>query len=170
VLRQKSEIEGLSYERFVRRDVEIGEGLLRSRLIKAALGPRRGGKSVFSIQGIKDRRYAYLNFDEEQLVKVDNYDVFLKGLREVYGSFDVLLHNEVQNLSNWELLVNRLQRSGLNLIITGSSSRLLGSELASLSVDLIKPLFIVFGKRLWRVFGPGGFRYPRGRGPRCLRR
>jgi len=100
VLRQRLEIEGLSHERFVRRDIEICEGLLESRLIKAVLGPRRAGKPVFSIQGIKDKRYAYLNFDEEQLVKVDNYDVFLKGLREVYGSFDVLLLDEVQNLSN----------------------------------------------------------------------
>jgi len=131
VLRQKSEIEGLSHGRFVKRDIEIGEGLLRSKLIKAVLGPRRAGKSVFSIQSIKDRRYAYLNFDEEQLVRVDDYDVFLKGLREVYGSFDVLLLDEVQNLLNWELFVNRLQRSGLNLIITGSNSRLLGRELAT---------------------------------------
>jgi len=131
VLRQKSEVEGLSNERFVKRDIEIGEGLLRSKLIKAVLGSRRAGKSVFSIQSIKDKQYAYLNFDEEQLVRVDNYDVFLKGLREVYGNFNVLLLDEVQNLMDWELFVNRLQRSGLNLIITGSNSRLLGRELAT---------------------------------------
>lgn len=88
VFRQKSEIERLSNEWFVRRDVEIGEDLLRSSLIKVVLGPRRAGKSFFSIQSIKDRKYAYLNFDEERLVRIDDYDTFIKGLREVYGSFE----------------------------------------------------------------------------------
>jgi predicted AAA+ superfamily ATPase len=37
----------------------------------------------------------------------------------------------IQNFPDWELVVNRLQRQGLRLIITGSNSNLLSSELAT---------------------------------------
>jgi hypothetical protein len=39
--------------------------------------------------------------------------------------------DEIQNLSRWELVVNRLQRAGYQLILTGSNSNLLSSELAT---------------------------------------
>jgi len=76
-------------------------------------------------------RFAYLNFDDETLLRVDDYDLFLKALREIYGDFDILLLDEVQNLADWELFVNRLQRQGYNMIVTGSNSKLLGGELAT---------------------------------------
>ncbi len=42
-----------------------------------------------------------------------------------------LFFDEVQNIEGWEFFVNRLQRQGYNLIITGSNSKLLGKELST---------------------------------------
>ncbi|HBI24528.1 MAG TPA: hypothetical protein DDX84_10085 [Nitrospiraceae bacterium] len=42
-----------------------------------------------------------------------------------------ILFDEIQNLHNWELFLNRLHRKGFNLVITGSNSRLLCRELAT---------------------------------------
>ncbi len=38
--------------------------------------------------------------------------------------------DEIQNLSDWELFVNRLQRQQNNLVLTGSNSKMLSKELA----------------------------------------
>lgn len=42
-----------------------------------------------------------------------------------------MLFDEIQNLDRWELFLNRLQRKGFNLVITGSNSRLLSRELST---------------------------------------
>ena len=100
-------------------------------LIKVIVGPRRAGKSIFSVQLLKKTDFAYVNFDDERIASVQNYDEILKGLKEVYGETKHVLFDEIQNLSRWELFVNRLQRAGYNLILTGSNSRLLSTELAT---------------------------------------
>ncbi len=52
-------------------------------------------------------------------------------MNSVYGNLKFILLDEIQNLLNWELFVNRLQRQGYNLILTGSNSKLLSKELAT---------------------------------------
>jgi len=131
LLRQRLEAESLLKEAFVGRDVRIDESMMKSGLIKAILGLRGAGKSFFAFQSVRGMRSAYLNFDDETLLRVDDYDLFLKALREIYGDFEILLLDEVQNLADWELFVNRLQRQGYNTIVTGSNSKLLGGELAT---------------------------------------
>ena len=49
----------------------------------------------------------------------------------VYGTQKFVLLDEIQNLPRWELFVNRLQRQGFNLVLTGSNSNLLSKELAT---------------------------------------
>ena len=85
-------------------------------------------RSTFAL--IRSLRHLSIDFPLA-LLKVDDYDIFLKSLREIYGDFEILLLDEVQNLVSWELFVNRLQRRGYNLIITGSNSKLLSGELAT---------------------------------------
>jgi hypothetical protein len=132
VLAHKNEKEKLLKERYVRREVhEKVEKLIDNDLIKVIIGPRRAGKSVFSALLLKDRDFAYLNFDDEELTKIKDYDEILKGLVEVYGRTDYILFDEIQNLDKWELFVNRLKRKGLNLVLTGSNSKLLSKELAT---------------------------------------
>lgn len=129
--RQRKEVESILSQDFVEREAKIGERELGSSLVKVVIGPRRAGKSFFALQTVRDSGFAYLNFDEEGLGGVGDYDIFMKHLREVYGDFKLAVFDEVQNLPRWELFVNRLQRSGHNMIVTGSNSNLLSRELAT---------------------------------------
>lgn len=131
ILRQRQDIERLSRERLIKRDFEVNKRFMESSLIKVIIGPRRAGKSVFAVLMLDGEKFAYINFDDEELAKTSNYNEFLKHLAEIYGDFKFLLLDEVQNLGSWELFVNRLQRSGYNIVVTGSNSMLLSRELAT---------------------------------------
>ncbi len=132
VLSQKFERDELLEGRYVQReDLKNAKESLQSNLIKVIMGPRRAGKSVFSIQMLKGLNFAYLNFDDERLVSVSDYDELLKAIRQIYGETKVVLFDEIQNLPNWELFVNRLHRRGFNIIITGSNAYLLSRELST---------------------------------------
>ncbi len=98
---------------------------LDSDLIKVITGSRRAGKSVFSILLLKDKNFAYLNLDDENILKIKDYDELLQAIFEVYPQAEFILFDEIQNLDNWELFVNKLQRRGFNLVLTGSNARLL---------------------------------------------
>jgi len=132
VLSQKIERDELLGGRYVQR-----EGLKRAReslqgnLIKVIIGPRRAGKSVFSIQMLEGLNFAYLNFDDERLVSTSDYDELLKAIRQVYGETKLILFDEIQNLPKWELFINRLHRRGFNVILTGSNAHLLSRELST---------------------------------------
>lgn len=106
---------------------------LSSDLIKVVLGPRRAGKSVFSLMLLKDKEFAYFNFDDESLPGEDKLDLneLMSELRQAYGETKNILFDEIQNLPKWELFVNRLHREGYNLVLTGSNARLLSKELAT---------------------------------------
>lgn len=132
VLAHKNEKEKLMKEKYVKREIhEKVEGVIKQDLIKVIIGPRRAGKSVFSIILLGDKNFAYLNFDDEELLKIKDYDEILKGLIQVYGKIDYILFDEIQNLDRWELFVNKLKRRGLNLVLTGSNSKLLSKELTT---------------------------------------
>jgi len=75
----------------------------------------------------------YFNFDDEIIGSGANLSTteLIKQLHAVYGDIKCIFFDEIQNLPNWELFANRLQREGYNLILTGSNARLLSRELAS---------------------------------------
>ncbi|MFA4825374.1 MAG: ATP-binding protein [Methanoregula sp.] len=101
-------------------------------LIKVIIGPRRAGKSFFSMHHLShSRNFGYVNFDDERMAGLTDYDEILAAVDSVYGNPKALLLDEIQNLPKWELFVNRLARQGYDLIITGSNSHLLSSELAT---------------------------------------
>lgn len=132
VLGHKRELDTLLTRDFVHREgVEYARKNLENSLIKVIVGPRRAGKSVFALQVLRGVDFAYLNFDDERLVGLSDYDDILKAIIQVYGKTRYLFFDEIQNLDKWELLVNRLQRRGFNLVITGSNSRLLSRELST---------------------------------------
>ena len=111
---QKTEKEILLSLPYVERaKAEKGIKWASSDLIKVVLGPRRAGKSVFSLMLLKDREFAYFNFDDPALVgeKLDLYEL-MDELRSVYGDTKYVLFDEIQNLSGWELFA---LVSGLNL-------------------------------------------------------
>ncbi len=132
VLSHKVERDNLLKDTYVlRKGLDAAQESIKNTLIKVIVGPRRAGKSVFAIEMLRGLNFAYLNFDDERLVGVSDYDDLIKAIRQVYGDTKYILFDEIQNVRNWELFVNRLNRSGLNIVITGSNSRLLSRELAT---------------------------------------
>lgn len=114
-----------------RIDVSAKEEYLSTVLIKLITGPRRAGKSVLSLQLLKNKNFAYLNFDDDLLLKHFDENAVIQSLNEVYPDYRYLLLDEIQNLQGWELWVNKLYRRGVNLLITGSNARLLSREMAT---------------------------------------
>lgn len=134
VRKQREEVRQLLSQTYVARDQAVQAAKwLDSDLIKVVLGPRRAGKSVFSLMLLKDRLFAYANFDDESISvqKGFDYHALMSELHAVYGETKHILFDEIQNLPKWELFVTRLHRQGYNLILTGSNARLLSSELAT---------------------------------------
>lgn len=129
---QKQELDRLRSSAIIPR---LQEQLLRSQiknpLIKVVLGPRRAGKSMLCIRVLAGIEHAYLNFDDDQIALVDDSNLLLKALDTVYPNVKTILFDEIQNYKNWELLVSKLQRSGYNLILTGSNAHLLSGELGT---------------------------------------
>ncbi|MFH1259972.1 MAG: ATP-binding protein [Elusimicrobiota bacterium] len=132
VLQHKLEKDKFLSEVYIPREkLDFAHKFLDTNLIKVIMGSRRVGKSVFSMLFLKDKEFAYLNFDDENILKIKNYDEILKAIFEIYPSVKLILFDEIQNLKNWELFVNRLQRRGFNLILTGSNANLLNKELST---------------------------------------
>lgn len=108
---------------------------LNSKLAQIVIGVRRSGKSTLCRKVMREAKVAaaYINFDDERLVNLGSEDLnaILSALYTIYGEFDYLLLDEVQNVESWPLFVNRLLRQGLHLIITGSNAKLLSNELTT---------------------------------------
>lgn len=106
---------------------------LQSKLAQVVIGVRRSGKSTLCRKVLREAgvRAAYVNFDDERLANVQTEDLnnILAALYIVYGEFEYLMLDEVQNVEGWPLFVNRLLRQGMHLIITGSNAKLLSNEL-----------------------------------------
>lgn len=131
---QKLQKEQLLTLEYIDRDQEpFAKKWLDSTLIKVVLGPRRAGKSVFSLVLLKDRPFMYFNFDDEVLSSTGGIstDELMKELHAAYGQVKTILFDEIQNLPSWELFANRLHRAGYNLVLTGSNAQLLSKELAT---------------------------------------
>ncbi len=130
LLLQQRELERLHQEPYVERGLDLHK--LGGNLIQVIIGPRRAGKSFFSAHALrKVGSFGYVNFDDERLLDVVDYDEILNCLDTLYGRPKHLLLDEIQNVNRWELWVNRLQRQGRQVIVTGSNSNLLSQELAT---------------------------------------
>ena len=129
---QQEERDGLLKQEYIERISEIAKAeYLSTGLIKLITGPRRSGKSVLSLQLLKDKNFAYLNFDDDLLLKHFDEDAVIQAINELYPDYQYLLLDEIQNLPNWELWVSKLYRRGANLIVTGSNAKLLSREMAT---------------------------------------
>ncbi|MDE5876291.1 MAG: ATP-binding protein [Muribaculaceae bacterium] len=108
---------------------------LQSPQAQVVIGVRRSGKSTLCYnaltrQGVK---FAYVNFDDERLIHLTGEDLndVLEVLYKINGDFNYLFIDEIQNIPEWYLFVNRLLRKQMHLIITGSNAKLLSGELAT---------------------------------------
>ena len=127
---QKRELENKLKETYLERTSDAKK--LKNPLIKVIIGPRRAGKSFFALHFLSQQgNFSYVNFDDERLVEIKDYDEIITAMKAIYNNPKLVLLDEIQNIPKWELFVNRLQRQGFNLIITGSNSNLLSKELAT---------------------------------------
>ena len=133
VLKQRAERDDLaSRPYYTRKHIIDIAPFLESSVPKLITGPRRAGKSVYAMQILSNKNYAYLNFDDTLLLGAFDEDSVMQALAEVYPGYEYLLLDEVQNLHSWDAWVAKLYRRGVNLVITGSNANLLSSEMSTL--------------------------------------
>lgn len=128
---RKERDELLSRPYLIRRSSQDSDVLLNSHLIKLITGPRRVGKSTHALLMLRDKNFAYLNFDSQPLLDAWDANLVMRMLDDVYPNYEYLLLDEVQNLDAWDLWVSELFRKGKNLVITGSNAKMLSSEMAT---------------------------------------
>lgn len=132
ILMQRAERDRIAARPYIDRKTSYRTTeMLESPLIKLITGPRRAGKSVYAMLMLKGRNFAYLNFDDKQLLDRWDDELVERTLDEVYPGYEYLMLDEVQNLPGWDLWVSKLYRNGKNLVVTGSNANMLSSEMAT---------------------------------------
>ncbi|MBR6490825.1 MAG: ATP-binding protein, partial [Bacteroidales bacterium] len=132
ILNQKKERDNLMSRPYLtRRGNQDTDLLLGSNLIKLITGPRRVGKSTQALLMLRNKNFAYLNFDSQPLLDAWDANLIMRMLDDVYPDYEYILLDEVQNLDAWDLWVSELYRMGKNLVITGSNAKMLSSEMAT---------------------------------------
>lgn len=134
LLDQREEIEEKKKRKFCYRKEETLIDL-DSPQAQVVIGVRRCGKSTLCLNALVHAKikFGYVNFDDERLSLLNAMDLnsVLEILYKINGSFTHLFLDEIQNIDGWQLFVNRLLRRDIHIIITGSNSKLLSSELAT---------------------------------------
>lgn len=132
---QRNEIEGkMERERIIDREKkEEIKPFIEHPNILVILGVRRCGKSIFSYLAFKGKKFGYVNFEDERLLafKTSDFDNLLEAFYGLYGrELDCFIFDEIQNVEKWEKFAARF-RVNNKIIVTGSNSKLLSSELAT---------------------------------------
>ena len=132
LLEQREEIalidKSIPLQREKANEIDLG-----SNLAQVITGIRRCGKSTLAHMMLAGKDYAYVNFDDERLmsISVNHLNDLLEATYIVYGQFDYLFLDEIQNIEGWHLFVNRLLRKKIKIVLTGSNSKLLSREMAT---------------------------------------
>lgn len=131
---QQEELEARIGETLCRREEEKSVDL-KSPQAQVVIGVRRSGKSTLCYQALqgKQLKFAYADFDDERLamLKSEQLNDLLEVLYKIYGDFECLFLDEIQNIDGWHLFVNRMLRKKMHVIITGSNAKLLSGDLAT---------------------------------------
>ena len=112
-------------------------------LIKVITGIRRCGKSMLLLQiideikdnGIKDDHIIYINFEDVEYSFIKNYLDLNKYIKDKIKDKEkyYLFFDEIQMVDEWEKVVNSFKATlNVSLFLTGSNSKLLSGELATL--------------------------------------
>ncbi len=124
--------------------IEMIVPFINKPVIKVITGMRRSGKSTAMLQlidyiietGIDKERIVYLNMeslDNEHLLDVRSLNNFVKEQMKKAGAKIFLFIDEVQEIPEWEKGVNSFfANQEADIFITGSNSKLLSGELATL--------------------------------------
>lgn len=131
---QKEELDTRKNEKLcVREEESLIE--LTSPQAQVVIGVRRSGKSTLCFKALENAgaNYAYADFDDERLSTITAAELndVLEVLYKIYGDFNCLFLDEIQNVKGWHLFVNRLLRQKMHVVLTGSNANLLSGELAT---------------------------------------
>ena len=116
-----------------------------TKKIVSLIGVRRSGKTyiLFSLieklrETIDTQNIFYINFEDDRLypLHLHNLDDLLEAYYELYPHKReekvYLFLDEVQNIEGWELYIRRIyDNEKIQIFVTGSSSKLLSSEIAT---------------------------------------
>ena len=131
---QQEELETRAGEVLCHRQEEQSVDI-KSTQAQVVIGVRRSGKSTLCYQALQSKgvKYAYADFDDERLIDLhaNQLNDVLEILYKIYGDFQYLFLDEIQNVEGWHLFVNRMLRKKMHIIITGSNAKLLSAELAT---------------------------------------
>jgi predicted AAA+ superfamily ATPase len=101
----------------------------------AIVGPRRAGKTFFLKSfALKQNTFFYIDFENIIFKKLSPLEIFeiISIYTETFGEKpSLLLLDEIQNLPEWQSVVRALLERNYNLLISGSSSKLLSMEIAT---------------------------------------
>jgi predicted AAA+ superfamily ATPase len=101
----------------------------------AIVGPRRAGKTFFLKSfALKQNAFFYIDFENIIFKKLSPLEIFeiISIYTETLGEKpSLLLLDEIQNLPEWQSVVRALLERNYNLLISGSSSKLLSMEIAT---------------------------------------
>ncbi len=130
-----------SYLHLSDRDLSVPE----HSMITAIVGPRRSGKTSFLLRHLTrmreiygKQRCFYINFEDDRL-----YPLQLPDLRELMDAYYELFpdhksqtvyvyFDEIQVVAGWEEFVRRIHDTeNIRIFISGSSSKMLSSEIAT---------------------------------------
>jgi hypothetical protein len=113
---------------------------------QVVIGMRRTGKTWFCYQkiaqliasGIQKEKILYLNFEDERLLEFnvhhfqDILDVYFAKYPDFRNSDCWFFFDEIQRIEQWEMFIRRLlDTENVFVYITGSSSKLLSTEIAT---------------------------------------
>jgi hypothetical protein len=144
-IRAIKDFQEFELPKLVKRDLRIEADLPIKRAI-SIIGPRRAGKTFFMFQvigellrnGIDRSRILYVNLESDLLIgcTVEDSRNMLNIFYEIYpenrGRKIYLFLDEVQNVFYWERFVRNLVDSGgIQVYVSGSSSKLLSMEVAT---------------------------------------
>lgn len=130
-----------SFERHLRVDLEISGSPVNK--IVTITGPRRAGKTFYFYQvirgllleGTRVTEIVYINFEDERILPMGagELHLILDAYLELYpGQIrPYLFFDEIQNIEGWDKFVRRLNEQGHIIFITGSNSRMLSHDIAT---------------------------------------
>lgn len=101
--RQKVYKEGFYNKNNIFPRIQINEEkkkeFVENSLIKIVAGPRRAGKSTYLFSLLEGKDFAYVNFDDVEILNsYTSINELLELLGKVYGSTRTVLFDEIQNI------------------------------------------------------------------------
>jgi uncharacterized protein len=126
------------------RDIEIPLEKPINRSV-SIIGPRRSGKTylMFNLikkllsKQIKKENILYMNFEKAGLLPLESKD--LVSMKETFYDLNPSLKkkntwfflDEIQNVNDWEIFVRTCLDEGINVFISGSSSKMLSKDIST---------------------------------------